>query len=159
MGCDSNEVYVETARAAAETASKLNSTTDAHIWASEFIRLCKLHSWVIDYSLVLGWFANAIETGRSAGYHARYKEEGDKVTTADTLQPHWSVRIEYEPGNLCEPTGWKYRAIPDYDDTGTVGLYADAFKTSLDAETHARLAIKAYRTPRDVPSYTVDMYG
>lgn len=37
--------------------------TDAAKWASEFV---KLHGG--DEGLMLGWFANAIEAGRSAGH-------------------------------------------------------------------------------------------
>jgi hypothetical protein len=52
-----------------ERAIKLHSTTDARVWADEF---CNLFSIIMkDGELVedsrgvmLGWFANAIETGR-----------------------------------------------------------------------------------------------
>ena len=46
---------------------ELYSTTDAHVWAKEFIRMKNLHNFDIDEDLMIGWFANAIETGRSAG--------------------------------------------------------------------------------------------
>lgn len=40
----------------------LQSTTDAMVWAEEFVRM---HGG--DVALMLTWFANAIEVGRSAG--------------------------------------------------------------------------------------------
>lgn len=44
------------------TAAKLHATTDAAVWASEFLRL---HGG--DWNLMVTWFANAIEVGRAAG--------------------------------------------------------------------------------------------
>jgi len=40
----------------------LLSTTDALVWAEEFVRI---HGG--DEGLMISWFANAIEVGRSAG--------------------------------------------------------------------------------------------
>lgn len=44
---------------------ELLSTTDAAFWAQEFVRV---HGG--DEGLMLAWFANAIEVGRSAGLDA-----------------------------------------------------------------------------------------
>lgn len=43
----------------------LNATTDAMEWAKEFDRIFP-DVWP-DLNIMLAWFANAIETGRSAG--------------------------------------------------------------------------------------------
>lgn len=58
-------------------AAKLHSTTDAHVWAEEFVRLFDRRlvvrgnftagTFFVDEGTILGWFANAIETGRTAG--------------------------------------------------------------------------------------------
>jgi hypothetical protein len=45
--------------------NELLRTTDGNTWATEFIKLNKDKK--IDHEMMLGWFANAIETGRSAG--------------------------------------------------------------------------------------------
>jgi hypothetical protein len=42
---------------------RLYATTRADVWAEEFAKVCP----EVDRGLMLGWFANAIETGRSAG--------------------------------------------------------------------------------------------
>lgn len=49
------------------TAMLLHNTTDGQIWAQEFMRLFGDRRDEIDEDLMIGWFANAIETGRSAG--------------------------------------------------------------------------------------------
>ena len=50
-------------------AHKLHNTTDGQIWAQEFMRVVE-SGVTVDEGLMLGWFANAIETGRSAGHAA-----------------------------------------------------------------------------------------
>lgn len=57
-----------------EVALILHSTTDARVWAREFCRrfaVCADASEpVVDdqEGLMIAWFANAIETGRAAGF-------------------------------------------------------------------------------------------
>lgn len=48
-------------------AKKLLATTDAQTWAREFMSLFGKRKDDIDEGLMIGWFANAIETGRDAG--------------------------------------------------------------------------------------------
>jgi hypothetical protein len=43
--------------------SRLYATTNAQVWAEEFAKVCP----DVDEGLMIGWFANAIETGRAAG--------------------------------------------------------------------------------------------
>lgn len=45
--------------------AKLLSTTDASVWADVF---AKTYPGVHDQGVMLGWFASAIETGRTAGH-------------------------------------------------------------------------------------------
>lgn len=42
---------------------RLHATTDAEVWAAEFAKVRP----EVDRGLMVGWFANAIETGRDAG--------------------------------------------------------------------------------------------
>lgn len=58
----------------------LHSTTDARVWASEFMRIIvKSESPVIiDEGLMLGWFANAM----MAGYDQAKREEPETVAVA-----------------------------------------------------------------------------
>ena len=44
--------------------------TDGREWAREFCQRFSNTAVVFDEQLMLGWFANAIEAGRSAGFHA-----------------------------------------------------------------------------------------
>lgn len=44
----------------------LYATTDAAVWAAEFMAVLA-EGVEIDEGLMIGWFANAIETGRTAG--------------------------------------------------------------------------------------------
>jgi hypothetical protein len=51
----------------------LIDTTDARIWANEWVRIAREIEaaddgrTVIDEGWMIGWFANALETGRRAG--------------------------------------------------------------------------------------------
>jgi hypothetical protein len=54
----------------------LLSTTDASVWASEFMRMFSQRLNEIDEGLMIAWFANAIETGRDAGKNESYKQYG-----------------------------------------------------------------------------------
>lgn len=47
-----------------ELTKKLHATTDAAVWTDEFMRLFPHGT---DWGTMVGWFANAIEVGRSAG--------------------------------------------------------------------------------------------
>jgi hypothetical protein len=63
------------------TETELYGTTDAQIWAQEFMErfgwaLRDEPACVIDEGLMSGWFANAIETGRNAGYAQAAKSLG-----------------------------------------------------------------------------------
>jgi hypothetical protein len=50
----------------AETEIDLHATTDAQVWAREFMRIFGERREDIDESLMISWFANAIQTGRKA---------------------------------------------------------------------------------------------
>ena len=52
-------------RSSSSTVRLLLNSTEADIWAAEYVRL---HGG--DESLMRGWFANAIEVGRTAGESA-----------------------------------------------------------------------------------------
>jgi len=57
-----------------EVARMLSNTTDARMWAWEFLDV--IESGVdIDEALMVGWFANAIETGRAAGRREEHGRE------------------------------------------------------------------------------------
>lgn len=47
--------------------SDLLQTTDAEVWAREFVARFDAHRIDVDVDVMLTWFANAIETGRTAG--------------------------------------------------------------------------------------------
>jgi len=49
-----------------EHLRRLYATTDAEVWAEEFIGALDSGA-VVDFGLMVGWFANAIEVGRLAG--------------------------------------------------------------------------------------------
>lgn len=46
---------------------RLYATTDAQVWAEEFMLAFGWRQHQIDEDLMVTWFANAIETGRQAG--------------------------------------------------------------------------------------------
>ena len=57
-----------------DTWLDLLNTTDATVWARHFVELFP----AANEELMLGWFANAIETGRSAG-HVTCQDRADKL--------------------------------------------------------------------------------
>jgi hypothetical protein len=54
----------------------LLETTDAMEWAEMFIELFGDRRNAINRDLMVGWFANAIETGRRAGEKPNHSTEG-----------------------------------------------------------------------------------
>lgn len=59
----------------------LHNTSDAMVWTNEFSKLVEANpDWVSDKGWLLGWFANAIETGRSEGYAQGIKDATQGVT-------------------------------------------------------------------------------
>lgn len=64
------------------TELELLSTTDAQVWAQEFLRLFGERRDDLDEGLMVSWFANAIETGRSAG-HAEIERLRAKLAEYD----------------------------------------------------------------------------
>lgn len=75
------------------TENTLLSTTDASVWTQEFCRIFQGRSiggpvvtGDVDEGTMMTWFANAIETGRSAGRkelcpHANVSELADDLST------------------------------------------------------------------------------
>jgi hypothetical protein len=60
-------------------------TTDAMVWAEEWCKIAtkiaiREQTWValVDEGWMVGWFANAIERGRTAGYHQAMSEAAAK---------------------------------------------------------------------------------
>ncbi len=53
-----------------DAVRRLHATTDASVWAQEFMHLFR-NCPTPDEGTMLGWFANAIETGRTAGLPER----------------------------------------------------------------------------------------
>lgn len=45
---------------------RLYSTTDAYIWAEEFMKIINQPGFQIDHGFMLGWFANAMEIAAMA---------------------------------------------------------------------------------------------
>jgi hypothetical protein len=46
-----------------DITEKLHTTTDAQVWASEFMKVVEAGA-TVDEGLMIGWFANAIETAK-----------------------------------------------------------------------------------------------
>jgi hypothetical protein len=72
---------------------KLHDTTDAMVWAQEF---CRINPGV-ELDTMLGWFANAIETGRNAGYR-RAERTGDLC--AEALAGAEVKKFSPKPGDI-----------------------------------------------------------
>lgn len=57
---------------------RLHDTTDAQVWASAWIEIAQelqdAGKSLIDEGWMIGWFANAIERGRDAGYRQAMSE-------------------------------------------------------------------------------------
>lgn len=94
-------VDADDASEAIDLAHRLLATTDASVWAAEFVKVFQnlqaehalaqtddaVDPFALDEGWIIGWFANAIETGRTAGYAAR----GAAYASADT---EWRDRAE-----------------------------------------------------------------
>lgn len=66
--------------------------TDAKLWAQEFIRIVREKPFTIDpldEGFLIGWFASAIETGRTAGYfHGHEDGKKDYKIWLDTMKEY-----------------------------------------------------------------------
>jgi hypothetical protein len=66
-----------------DTTRKLLSTTDATVWAREFVDRFVVLDDAIDEGLMISWFANAIEVGRSAGHQSCQDREAKLAEIAE----------------------------------------------------------------------------
>ena len=57
---------------------RLYATTDASVWAEEFYKVCP----EVDEGLMIGWFANAIETAKAHERHVLGLDEPDAMRWA-----------------------------------------------------------------------------
>ena len=78
----------------------LLATTDAMVWAQEFVRIfngASIGAGMVDEGTMIAWFANAIETGRSAGMGqvavAQTNDDGVTVSLVTDLDMSRDVRI------------------------------------------------------------------
>jgi hypothetical protein len=81
-----------------ESAINLHATTDAMVWAREYVRM---HGG--DEGLMLSWFANAIETGRDFGSKLAREATIDARRFADSPPPLKSAGFARE-ATVC--SGW-----------------------------------------------------
>lgn len=73
--------------------------TDAEKWTEQFLAYAGLENAGPDFvSTVTSWFANAIETGRTAGFSSLYEE---MKHSAHNLGLHDTSEV-YTPGQLLE---------------------------------------------------------
>lgn len=77
-----------------DRATRLHLTTDAEVWASEFMDVLDGLDGRIDGATVCAWFANAIETGRQAG-----RRPDRRVAPAEALGRVLSILSAAEPGS------------------------------------------------------------
>lgn len=63
---DKDGEYITVPDGVTDTA-KLYATTDAAVWASEFVKVAERNGQTLDEGWVAGWFANAIETAKILG--------------------------------------------------------------------------------------------
>jgi chromosome segregation ATPase len=66
-----------------ERLNELLDTTDAKEWAREFRRVAAAQGIAVDWGWMIGWFASAIETGRTAGA-AKERERLNAMIDAGT---------------------------------------------------------------------------
>jgi hypothetical protein len=81
----------------AELTAVLHGTTDAAVWAREFVALFP----PVDEGLMISWFANAIEIGRTAGeqspdYRGPFLTPNLGLATTRELLAEISTRIEVD---------------------------------------------------------------
>jgi hypothetical protein len=73
-------------------AKLLHSTTDAAVWAAEFMKIAP----EVDEGAMIGWFANAIENGRDAG---RKKALAEVAEALDALL--FPLHLPHLAGHWC----------------------------------------------------------
>jgi hypothetical protein len=76
------------------------STTDAVVWAREFVKVAASGRVAVDEATMVGWFANAIETGRNAGIRASEVTAIDTCGTPPASDGARAFITESKPGEL-----------------------------------------------------------
>lgn len=71
--------------------------TDAQKWAQEFKKQFPARAGQMDESTLVGWFANAIEAGRTAGHNAAFEEMKHAARNMG-----FDTSEVYSPGQLIE---------------------------------------------------------
>lgn len=111
-----------------DLATKLHDTTNAAVWAEEFLKVVggaippsEDGGAAVDFGLMVGWFANAIETGRNAG-RAQFREDmlaavhsvyfgtfprlGWDAPAPPLEGGDWGLAEDLDDGRMGEPSGF-----------------------------------------------------
>jgi hypothetical protein len=116
-----------------DRVTTLLSTTDARIWAREFIEV-QSSGVSVDEDLMIGWFATAIEVGRIAGERNDHKEDPPDTSTGPSLDGPCEIEIEWtsrygstlpDPQTMCSGPCEGMGVYPDMDGYGTKYLHID----------------------------------
>lgn len=101
-----------------ELTRKLHSTTDAAVWAKEFVRIWysrrgeQMPSQDEFESFMISWFANAIEVGREAGRSAQELDDElyhtilDQTWNLSGVQPTDARRLARELAREIHAAGY-----------------------------------------------------
>lgn len=112
----------------AMTAAELNGTTSGMTWAEQFaIYAASLtKTQILDHGLLVGWFANAIEAGRTAGMQDACSHSFDSLFIADDLIicRNCGKELSERHGPTLDETDPNLTAVLNslFDDYGTAGV-------------------------------------
>lgn len=102
----------------ADMVKRLHATTDASVWAADFNTVFKaLHGFKLDEGWLIGWFANAIETGRDAG-KASLSANATSIPVPRRFLQEFITAIHFYGGH----------GTPTLDRAYAESLYAEALK-------------------------------
>lgn len=104
-----------------EMESKIPDSTDAWVWAKAFMKLFGQDLATlatVDEGLMIGWFANAIESGRRAGEKTEFLAKADETWMARRARS--SGRVESAQTSRCSCASMRTSAARDTTEAFTV---------------------------------------
>ena len=106
-----------------EPEVNLHNTTDAQVWAKEFVRLKHKNNWTvddIDEGLMIGWFANAFCTQEAFSNGLPDENAGQHIPTGKPTADEQALLAAFPNGMPEEPQGDLQTLV------GAVGKWSDA---------------------------------
>lgn len=105
----------------------LRETTDAAVWAKAFLEVIDQPDIEVDFGLMVGWFANAIETAKASVHRNGFSDAEAAIAIAFACRGANLIKAERQ--RQIDQEGW----TPEHDDGHANDLVLAAIAYSYEA--------------------------